>query len=63
VGVYTWQRDKIGLTLTVVNDSCQVGRRASTFGSRSWRSCQPPSTEAAITGHWPLPPGCDWEVE
>ena len=63
VGIYTWQLDASGLKLTVVNDPCQVERRADTFGDLTWRSCQPPNTEAAVTDHWPRPSGCDWPPE
>ena len=63
VGIYTWQLDTASLNLTVVDDPCQVGRRAGTFSDLSWRACQPPNTEAAVTGHWPRPTGCDWPLE
>ena len=59
VGLYNWQLEDGNLTLTVVGDTCSMGLRAANFTHMSWLACRPPSTEAAITDHWPKPPGCD----
>jgi hypothetical protein len=66
VGIYTWSQESGQLALEAIKDECGdkapflsgSGRRASSFASRPWMSCQPPSTEAAISGHWPVPAGC-----
>ncbi|MGD2148898.1 MAG: hypothetical protein PVH41_19555 [Anaerolineae bacterium] len=58
-GVYGWEKVEGGLDLTVVEDGCQVDRRARSFSGMVWESCQPPSTEAATTGHWRVPLGCE----
>jgi hypothetical protein len=62
IGRYEWTPDEAGLKLKVLEDTCQVDRRARSFAGLAWASCQPPSTEAAITDHWPRPPGCAVEV-
>lgn len=59
VGIYAWRLEAGKLTLEVVTDDCASGLRARNFVSLPWESCQPPSTEAAITNHWPIPVGCD----
>jgi len=59
VGLYTWQLEGGSLTLTVVGDTCSMGLRAVNFTHLPWLSCQPPCTEAAISDHWPKPPGCE----
>jgi hypothetical protein len=57
------------MTLVVVEDSCAGGVRAATLTAGPWilrRSarpdahgiCDPPTDEAAVTGHWPEPSGC-----
>ena len=58
VGVYTWKLEKGALILTVIEDDCAIGLRARNLTSQPWPSCQPPNREAAITGDWPEPPGC-----
>jgi hypothetical protein len=60
-GVYRWRLDDGSLTLTTVEDDCGVYLRAQNLEAFPWESCQPPSTEAAITNHWPVPPGCESE--
>jgi hypothetical protein len=56
------------LTLTPISDAC--GERADVLGEATWTLrasgrdgvhgiCDPPNEEAAITGHWPEPSGCD----
>jgi hypothetical protein len=59
VGLYTWRREEGGLVLQVVGDTCSMGLRAANLANRPWLSCQPPSTEAAVTDHWQKPAGCD----
>lgn len=69
VGQYTWEMDGRSLILTPVEDSCGFKLRAKNLGSGAWVKqadaagqkldpCQPPSQEAAITGHWPAPASC-----
>jgi len=58
VGVYAWARTEEGLALTVIDDTCAIGLRASNLANLEWPSCRPPSAEAGITDHWPKPPGC-----
>ena len=58
VGIYTWKLEAGQLVLEVVEDECAFGLRTKNFTHLPWMSCQPPSTEAAVTGHWPIPPGC-----
>lgn len=57
-GSYTWQMVEGGLRLELIQDTCQVGRRGQNFAGVVWQSCQPTSTEAAVTDHWPRPVGC-----
>jgi len=60
VGTYTWKLAEGKLTFQVIEDRCSASiLRAMNLTNLPWLSCQPPSTEAAITGHWPKPPGCD----
>ena len=58
-GMYTWELVDGKLTLTPVEDNCGVYLRARNLEALPWESCQPPSTEAAITSHWPVPAGCE----
>jgi hypothetical protein len=60
-GVYRWRMEDGSLTLTAVEDNCGVYLRAQNLEALPWESCEPPSTEAAITNHWPIPPGCESE--
>ena len=68
-GTYTWELEGRSLRLTEVDDSCAWELRAHNLTSGSWLlegdgqgtvidHCQPPSTEAAISGHWRAPAGC-----
>lgn len=57
-GIYRWQTVEGGLKLELIEDTCQVGRRGQNFAGVVWQSCQPASREAAVTDHWPHPPGC-----
>jgi len=69
IGSYTWELDGRSLRLEVVEDTCAFGLRVKNLTAGSWVKqmdeegrlidpCQPPSTEAAITGHWPVPAEC-----
>lgn len=59
IGVYRWKLEEGKLILTVVDDNCAIGLRAMNLTKLPWLSCQPPNTEAAVTDHWPKPPGCE----
>lgn len=39
-------------------DPCAIRLRTMNFTQQPWSSCQPPNSEAAISGHWPAPDGC-----
>jgi len=58
-GVYKWKLEKGKLMITVVEDKCAIGLRAMNLTKLPWLSCRPPNIEAAVTDHWPKPPGCD----
>lgn len=66
VGTYEVERDGAQLRLDVIEDRCAWGRRAGDLEAKTWtpaeiargESCQPPNTEAAISGHWAAPSGC-----
>lgn len=69
VGVYTWEKDGRMLRLTEVADPCAFGLRAKNLTGDTWllqadgdgsviTPCEPPNHEAAITGHWAAPAGC-----
>jgi hypothetical protein len=58
LGRYTWKLQNGQLILKVIEDSCAIGLRAKNLSNLPWLSCQPPNREAAITDHWPKPPGC-----
>ena len=65
-GTYRWERDGAQLQLDVIDDPCAFGQRAADLTGRIWTltetsrggPCQPPNTEAAVSGHWPAPSGC-----
>ena len=59
VGLYNWRREDGQLILEVVGDTCSMGLRAVNISSLPWLSCQPPTTEAGTTDHWPKLPGCE----
>ena len=59
VGEYTWQRDEGRLLFDLVADDCELGTRPKNFIAQPWLSCQPPNHEAAVTGHWKAPEGCE----
>lgn len=58
-GVNTWALSDGKLTLHEVQDGCAIQLRALNLTALPWNSCQPPNVEAAVTGHWPVPPGCE----
>lgn len=65
-GTYRIEREGAELRLELIDDPCGFGRRASDLTALTWTlseaarggPCQPPNTEAAISGHWPVPSGC-----
>jgi hypothetical protein len=57
-GEYIWTVEDGALQLTEVEDQCAIHLRAENLTHRPWISCQPPTTEAAITDHWIRPAGC-----
>jgi hypothetical protein len=59
VGIYAWELEQGKLTLKAIEDSCAFGLRAESLTDIPWESCQPASTEAAISNHWPVPTGCE----
>ena len=59
IGVYLWHLEEGKLILKVIDDPCAIALRAMNLTKLPWLSCRPPSQEAAITDHWPKPPGCD----
>ncbi len=59
VGTYQWKVEEGELVLKEIEDKCSIGLRAMNLTNLPWLSCHPPSTEAAVTDHWPKPPGCD----
>jgi len=59
IGVYHWKLEEGKLILTVIEDKCAIRLRAMNLTNLPWLSCHPPSLEAAITDHWPKPPGCE----
>lgn len=59
VGRFTWAHDDAGLRFALLEDDCELGTRAKNFTAQIWESCRPPNHEAAVTGHWPAPEGCD----
>jgi hypothetical protein len=58
-GRYTWALADGQLTLTLVDDPCAIRLRAQNLTFQPWESCQPPNQEAAISGHWRVPAGCE----
>jgi hypothetical protein len=58
-GTYTWALAEGVLQLATVDDPCAIRLRAKNFTFQPWESCQPPNAEAAISGHWPVPEGCE----
>jgi hypothetical protein len=69
-GVYGWEVADGVLSLEAVEDECPFTQlRQRYLMAKDWQvveggaagaaECYPPSEEAAITGHWPIPEGCD----
>lgn len=58
-GAYDWRLHDGQLVLDLIHDSCAENRRGNNLTKQPWLSCQPPNEEAAITGHWPVPTGCE----
>jgi hypothetical protein len=59
LGLYRWRHENGMLAFEVIDDPCAIRLRAANLSQQPWASCRPPSTEAAVTGHWPVPEGCD----
>jgi hypothetical protein len=59
VGVYHWRLHEGQLSLERVDDVCAIQMRGKNLSKQPWQSCQSPDEEAATTGHWPAPPGCE----
>ncbi len=57
-GMYRWQLTDGNLSVAVIEDRCSAGLRAKNLAGLVWQSCMPPTHEAAVTGHWPIPTGC-----
>ncbi|MBW3612603.1 MAG: hypothetical protein KY392_01940 [Chloroflexi bacterium] len=66
IGTYRVERDGAELRFDVVEDPCAFAQRSRDLMARTWtptdiargESCQPPNTEAAVSGHWPEPSHC-----
>lgn len=58
-GSYWWTFEGGQLSLQVIEDECAIHMRAQNLTKQPWRSCQPPTMEAGVGGHWDRPPGCD----
>ena len=61
-GRYTWTLEDGRLTLTLVDDPCAIRLRAMNLTFQPWEACQPPNQEAAISGHWRMPSGCEGQA-
>jgi hypothetical protein len=59
VGTYNWRLHEGRLILELVEDRCAIQMRGKNLSRQPWQSCQPPDEEAATTGHWSAPPGCE----
>ena len=59
VGSYIWRVEERQLVLELIDDTCAISMRGKNLTKQPWKSCQPPTEEAATTGHWPVPPGCE----
>jgi len=59
LGLYRWRIETDRLILEAIDDPCAIKLRAMNLAQQPWRSCRPPNIEAAVTGHWPKPEGCD----
>jgi len=59
IGEYTWEVEGGDLVLREVRDECAIHLRAVNLTRQGWRSCQPPSAQAAASDRWQKPPGCE----
>jgi hypothetical protein len=59
VGIYAWAIKNRTLNLSVIQDDCSMKLRGANLGEYPWVSCLPPNREAAVSGHWPVPLGCE----
>jgi hypothetical protein len=59
LGLYRWRLQEGELVFEVIDDPCAIKLRAVNLTQQPWRPCRPPNIEAAVTGHWPKPDGCD----
>jgi hypothetical protein len=57
-GTYAWRAEGGQIVFRAIEDECAIRLRAMNLTKQPWLSCRPPNTEAATTGHWPEPPGC-----
>jgi hypothetical protein len=57
-GSYAWKAEGGQIVFRAIEDECAIRLRAMNLTKQPWLSCRPPNTEAATTGHWPEPPGC-----
>jgi hypothetical protein len=58
-GRYTWGLAEGQLIIREIEDECAIRLRAMNLTNLPWLSCRPPNREAAVTDHWPKPPGCE----
>jgi hypothetical protein len=73
-GTYEWRVEGGTLELRAIEDECPFTQLRQRFlMARDWRlegaaesavspECVPPSEEAAVTGHWPIPPECEGDA-
>jgi hypothetical protein len=59
IGLYRWRFEAGRLSLEAIDDPCAIKLRALNLTQQPWLPCRPPNIEAAVTGHWPKPEGCD----
>jgi hypothetical protein len=59
IGIYQWRLEKGVLTLQVIDDPCAIMLRGRNLSHLPWQCCQPPNIEAAVSGHWNVPMGCE----
>jgi len=58
-GSYFWRVHEGKLELDLIDDPCAIHMRAKNLTKQPWKTCQPPSEEAAVTGRWAVPTGCE----
>jgi hypothetical protein len=59
LGHYSWKHNDGQLILEAIDDPCAIRLRAMNLTQLPWVPCHPPTPEAAVTGHWPKPEGCE----